>query len=61
MKAMVLKRICRLDQDHLWLEKKIESVANVTRKDIGDFLRIAADIPLVPKVEEFGLSDATRL
>ena len=43
---------------HLWCEKEIKSVANVARADIGDFLRLAAAIPLKPEVQEFALEDA---
>jgi alcohol dehydrogenase, propanol-preferring len=45
---------------HLWLEKEIKSVANVTRKDISEFLQIAARIPLIPEVQEYRLEDANR-
>ena len=40
---------------HLWLEKEIKSVANVTRDDVREFLRLAAEIPLEPEVQEFAL------
>jgi propanol-preferring alcohol dehydrogenase len=45
---------------HLWLEKEIKSVANVTRADVGDFLELAAAIPLLPEVQEYPLSEANR-
>jgi len=45
---------------HLWLEKEIKSVANVTRDDVRDFLRLAAEIPLAPEVQEFALSEANQ-
>jgi alcohol dehydrogenase, propanol-preferring len=45
---------------HLWLEKEIKSVANVTRRDIEEFLNLAAQIPIVPEVEEYPLEDANR-
>lgn len=45
---------------HLWLEKEIKSVANVTRRDIAEFLELAAEIPLRPDVEEFPLAEANR-
>ena len=54
-------KTCLLKMDyptHLWCEKEIKSVANVARVDIGDFLRLAAEIPLKPEVQEFGLDDA---
>jgi propanol-preferring alcohol dehydrogenase len=43
---------------HLWLEKEIKSVANVARRDIGEFLELAAEIPIRPEVQEFALEDA---
>ena len=46
--------------DHLWLEKEIKSVANVTRADVREFLQLAAEIPLKPEVQEFELQDANR-
>lgn len=44
----------------LWLEKEIKSVANVTRKDIADFLQIAAEINIRPQVEAYPLEEANR-
>ena len=46
--------------DHLWLEKEIKSVANVTPGDITEFLRLAGAIPIRPKVELYRLEDANR-
>jgi len=45
---------------HLWLEKEIKSVANVTRADIREFLELAAAMDIKPDIEEFPLSDANR-
>lgn len=45
---------------HLWLEREIKSVANVTRKDIEEFLSLAAEIPLRPSVETYELAEANR-
>jgi alcohol dehydrogenase, propanol-preferring len=45
---------------HLWLEKEIKSVANVTRQDIQEFLILAAQIPILPEVEEYPLAEANR-
>jgi alcohol dehydrogenase, propanol-preferring len=45
---------------HLWLEKEIKSVANVARRDVREFLQLAADIPLRPAIEEFALEDANQ-
>lgn len=44
----------------LWMEKNIKSVANVTRRDVTEFLKLAAEIPLHPTFEEFPLADANR-
>ena len=53
--------LMRLDYpDHLWLEKEIKSVANVTRRDIAEFLRLAAEIPIKPDVQEYSLAEANR-
>ena len=45
---------------HLWDEKEIKSVANITRKDLQDFLPLAAEIPILPEVQEFKLKDANK-
>jgi propanol-preferring alcohol dehydrogenase len=44
----------------LWHEKEIKSVANVTRHDVSEFLLIAAEIPLKPEVQTYGLAEANR-
>ncbi|MBC8553688.1 MAG: zinc-dependent alcohol dehydrogenase family protein [Candidatus Brocadiales bacterium] len=46
--------------EHLWMEKEIKSVANVSRRDISEFLKIAAEISLKPEVQEFALEDANE-
>ncbi len=46
---------------HLWDEKEIKSVANITRKDTQEFLSLAAEIPIVPEVREFGLEEANTV
>jgi propanol-preferring alcohol dehydrogenase len=45
---------------HMWLEKEIKSVANVTRQDVSEFLRLASEIPLKPEVQEYPLEAANR-
>jgi propanol-preferring alcohol dehydrogenase len=45
---------------HLWLEKEIKTVANVTRRDVQEFLRLAAEIPLKPETQEFKLEQANE-
>ncbi|MCK5826461.1 MAG: alcohol dehydrogenase, partial [Desulfuromusa sp.] len=44
----------------LWMEKEIKSVANVTRNDVTEFLKLAAEIPLHPTFEEFPLEAANQ-
>ncbi|MDE3060220.1 MAG: zinc-dependent alcohol dehydrogenase family protein [Pseudomonadota bacterium] len=46
--------------EHLWLEKEIKSVANVTRLDVREFLHLAAEAGIKPEVEEYALEDANR-
>ena len=43
---------------HLWMEKEIRSVANVTRNDVKEFLEIASEIPVIPEVQEYKLEEA---
>jgi propanol-preferring alcohol dehydrogenase len=45
-------------EDHLWLEKELKSVANITHKDIAEFLPIAARIPIRVETETYALEDA---
>jgi propanol-preferring alcohol dehydrogenase len=45
---------------HLWMEKEIKSVANVTRRDVQEFLELAAQVPILPEVQEFALEDANQ-
>jgi len=43
---------------HLWMEREIKSVANVTRADVREMLAEAAAMGLKPSVEELPLSEA---
>ena len=45
---------------HLWQEKEIKSVANVARRDVYEFLELAARIPIVPEVQSFPLAEANQ-
>jgi len=45
---------------HLWLEKEIKSVANVTRQDVATFLTLAADMRIRPEVQDFSLEEANQ-
>ena len=44
--------------EHLWLEREIKSVANVTARDIAEFLPLAAEIPIRPEVQTYPLEEA---
>lgn len=46
--------------EHLWMEREIKSVANITHHDIAEFLPIAAQVPLRPEVETYCLEDANK-
>ena len=59
--AIHLDRIPQFDYDRLlWGERQIRSVANMTRSDARDFLQVAADIHLQPKVTVFSLDQANQ-
>ena len=56
-----LNSLLQLDyQKHLWMEKEIKSVANITRKDVVDFLEIAAGIPLKPEIQVYPFEQANQ-
>jgi propanol-preferring alcohol dehydrogenase len=59
--AIHLDRIPQFDYDRLlWGERQIRSVANMTRADARDFLQLAAEIKLKPKVTSFPLAKANE-
>lgn len=45
---------------HIWQEKELKSVANITRSDARDFLPLAAQTPIIPEVQEFSLEKANE-
>jgi len=47
-------------EDHLWLEKEVKTVANVTRNDLAEFLPIAAAVPLHVATETYPLAAANE-
>lgn len=47
-------------QEHLWMEKELKSVANVTYRDIQEFLPLAAAIPLHVEVQLYPLEEANK-
>ena len=59
--AIHLDKIPEFDYDRLlWGERQLRSVANMTREDARDFLKIAAEIRLSPKVTQFSLDQANE-
>jgi propanol-preferring alcohol dehydrogenase len=47
-------------EKHLWLEKEIKTVANVTHSDIREFLPVAAEIPLRVETQSYPLEQANE-
>jgi propanol-preferring alcohol dehydrogenase len=45
---------------HLWMEKEIKSVANVTRRDVREFLELASTAPIRPDFQEYPLEKANQ-
>jgi propanol-preferring alcohol dehydrogenase len=59
--AIHLDRIPEFNYDRLlWGERQLRSVANMTRSDARDFLQIAADTKLQPKITVFPLDQANE-
>jgi propanol-preferring alcohol dehydrogenase len=46
--------------EHLWREKEIKSVANITRRDVAEFLQLAADMRLKPEIRIYPLEQANQ-
>jgi len=59
--AIHLDGIPELDyQEHLYGERTLRSVTNLTHRDADEFLALAARIPVATTVEEFPLEEANR-
>ncbi|MGE5596249.1 MAG: zinc-dependent alcohol dehydrogenase family protein [Hyphomicrobiales bacterium] len=56
--AIHLDRVPEFSYDYLWRERVIRSVANFTRDDAREFLRLAAEIPIVTSRTEYPLAEA---
>lgn len=56
--AIHLDRIPEFDYEHLWWERQLRSVANVTRADVVELLELAVSVPLRTHVEVHPLDDA---
>lgn len=58
--GIYLSPIPQFDYNLLYHERTIRSVANSTRKDAIDFLKVAAEIPVKIQLEVFKLEDANK-
>jgi propanol-preferring alcohol dehydrogenase len=59
--AIHLDRMPAFDYDKLlWGERQVRSVANMTRQDARDFLALANDLNLRPRIATFSLEDASK-
>ncbi|HEY1262434.1 MAG TPA: zinc-dependent alcohol dehydrogenase family protein [Terriglobales bacterium] len=59
--AIHLDRVPEFDYDTLlWGERQLRSVANMTRDDARDFLKLAAEIQLRPKVTAYPLDQVNE-
>lgn len=45
---------------HLWREKEIKSVTNITRRDVKEFLKLAAETAIKPEVQVFPFAQANE-
>jgi propanol-preferring alcohol dehydrogenase len=53
--------LSNLDYDrHLWREKQLSTVANVTRRDVRHCLELAEQIPLKPRITPYALEQANQ-
>lgn len=55
-----MSTIPAMDYSLLYWERVVRSVANNTRRDGEDFLRVAAEIPIRTRVQVFPLAEANR-
>jgi propanol-preferring alcohol dehydrogenase len=59
--AIHLDQIPAFDYDHLlWGERQMRSVANMKRQDARDFLALAGELKICPRVVTFSLEDANK-
>ncbi len=59
--GIYMTRVPELDYSrHLYYEKTLRSVANATRQDAREFLRLAAEIPVRTEVQTFRLEEANE-
>lgn len=48
-------------QNDLWMEKELKSVANVTGKDVSEFLKLAAKAKIRPNYQVYPLAEANKV
>ena len=58
--GITMSQIPALDYELLYHERIVRSVANSTREDCREFLRLAAEIPIQTEVRVYPLTDANR-
>jgi propanol-preferring alcohol dehydrogenase len=58
--GIYMSPIPRLDYSLLYHERTLRSVANATREDARQLMRLAAEIPIRTEVETFPLAEANR-
>jgi propanol-preferring alcohol dehydrogenase len=58
--AIHLDRVPEFPYELLWRERSLKSVANVTRRDVREFLRLAAEIRVRTECELFPLEQANE-
>lgn len=56
--AIHLDRLPEMPYEQLWWERSLRSVANVTRRDVAEFLALAAEVPVTTQTEVLPLDDA---
>jgi len=58
--GITMSPIPELDYSLLYQERTVRSVANSTRQDVIDLLKLASDIPIRTEIETFPLQEANR-
>ena len=59
--GIYMTRIPEMDYELIYGERTIKSVANTTRQDAEELLRLAAQVPVKAVVESFPLSEANKV
>ncbi len=47
-------------EEHVWMERELKSVANITSRDIAEFLPLAAEVPIRPEITVYPLEKANE-